>query len=144
MTESSVMFETTYQNDNGTTELFLKENNRNETRRGEDSENSTASGVIEELQDVSTRRDESTSISDIYISGNASHHVLSLNKSTTSEIKNEFISTTTISDTAGADEVRDNDEDADGLIEEYEEDDSIGNNNIPDDIQSQVDDRYLI
>lgn len=134
-TESSVMFETTYRYDNGTTEFFLKENNRNETRRGEDSKNSTASGVMEELQqDVSTRRDESTSMNDNYISGNASHHVLSSNESTTSEIKNEFISTTTISDTAGADEVRDNAEDADSLIEEYEENDLIGNNNIFEDI----------
>lgn len=125
MTESSAMSETTY--DNGTTAFSPNENNPNETRRREDLENATASDVTEELQqDVPPRRDESTSMSDNFISGNASHRALSSNESTTSEIKNEFISTTSISETAGDDEIRDNDEDADSLIDENEENDSIG------------------
>jgi len=132
MTESSVMSETTYRYDNGTTAFSPNENNPNETRRREDLENATASDVTEELQqDVPPRRDESTSMSDNSISGNASHRSLSSNESTTSE-KNELISTTTISETAEDDEIRDNDEDADGLIDENEENDSIGNNNVLD------------
>lgn len=135
MTESSAMSETTY--DNGTTAFSPNENNPNETRRREDLENATASDVTEELQqDVPPRRDESTSMSDNFISGNASHRALSSNESTTSEIKNEFISTTSISETAGDDEIRDNDEDADSLIDENEENDSIGNNNVLDTFSS--------
>lgn len=127
MTESPMMSENTSRYNNGTTEFSPNKNNPNETRRREDLKNATASDVIEELQqDVPPRRDESTSMSDNSISGNASHHALSSNESTTSEIKNEFISTTTILEIAGDDEFRDKDEAADGLIDENEENDSIG------------------
>lgn len=132
MTESSVVSETAYRYDNSMTESSLNEYNPKETQIREDSKNGTASGEIEELQqDVPPRQDESTLMSD-NSSEDASDHALSTSESTADKIKNEFISTTeTISDTAG-DEIRDNDEDADA---EYEQNDSVGNNNVPNDIQ---------
>lgn len=138
MTESSMVSQTTYRYDNGMTESSLNEYNPKETQIREDSENSTASGEIKELQqDVPLRRDESILMGDNSNSEDASDRVLLSSESTVDEIKNEFISTTetTISDTAGDDEIRDNDGDADGLTAEYEQNDSVGNNNVPDNIQ---------
>lgn len=138
MTESSVMSQTAYRYDNGMTESSLNEYNPKETQIRENSENSTTSGEIEKLQqDVPPRRDESILMNDNSINEDASDRVLLSSESTVDEIKNEFISMTetTISDTAGNDEIRDNDGDADDLTAEYEQNDSIGNNNVPDNIQ---------
>ncbi|XP_050459199.1 uncharacterized protein LOC126855513 [Cataglyphis hispanica] len=131
MTESSVMSQTAYRYDNGMTESSLNEYNPKETQIRKDSENSTTSGEIEKLQqDVPPSRDESILMSDNSISEDASDRVLLSSESTVDEIKNEFISMTetTISDTAGNDEIRHNDGDADDLTAEYEQNDSVGKN----------------